>query len=132
LDDKLRFNTNLGYRTDQTTSAENTFIGDFDLEYQLNSMWTLKAYSHTNDRYYRQAPTTQGVGIVYSKEAATLKRLFQSFKPRRRRTTTNTQDSIQQPQPQTPEAAAKTDSLPSDSTQTTVVKQPMINDERKD
>ncbi|MDL2302887.1 translocation/assembly module TamB [Dysgonomonas sp. OttesenSCG-928-D17] len=132
LDDKLRFNTNLGYRTDQTTSAENTFIGDFDLEYQLNSMWTLKAYSHTNDRYYRQAPTTQGIGIVYSKEAATLKRLFQSFKPRRRRSTTNAQDSIQQPPLQQAPEAAKTDSLPSDSTQSTVVKQPMINDERED
>jgi hypothetical protein len=82
LDDKLKISTNLGYQTDRT--ADNALIGDFDVEYQLNSMWTLRGYSHTNDKYYRTAPTTQGIGIVYTKEAATLKRLFQSFRPRRR------------------------------------------------
>lgn len=96
LDDKLRINTNLGYRTDASTT-DNSVIGDFDVEYQLNSIWTLKAYSHTNDKFYRQAPTTQGVGIVYTKEARTLKRLFQSFKRRRRnRDTNNNTQSIQQ------------------------------------
>lgn len=79
-DGRLRVNTNLGYRNDVTTN-EN-FIGDFDVEYLINSLWTLRAYTHTNDQYYRQAPTTQGIGIVYTKEAATLKRLFQSFRPR--------------------------------------------------
>lgn len=117
LDDRLQVKTNVGYRTDQSTT-DNNLIGDFDVEYQLNSMWTLKAYSHTNDRYYRQAPTTQGIGIVYSKEAATLKRLFQSFKPRRRLHTTT--------QPQ--EAPAQ----PADSTQTSVIKQPIINEEKKE
>lgn len=120
LDDRLTFNTNLGMRTDHATAADNSFIGDFDLEYQLSSLWTLKAYSHMNNQFYRQAPTTQGVGIEYSKEAATLKRLFQSFKPRRRR--------VQQQQ--TENGAAQTP-LPSDSTQVKVEQQPIINEQKK-
>lgn len=116
LDDKLQVKTNVGYRN-EATADDNTFIGDFDIEYQLNSMWTLRGYSHTNDRYYRQAPTTQGIGIVYSKEAATLKRLFQSFRPRRRNRTAQQQQD--------------TPALPADSTQTNVVKQPAITTEEK-
>ncbi|MDR3056843.1 MAG: translocation/assembly module TamB [Prevotella sp.] len=138
LDDRLKFNTNVGYRTSQTTTSENSFIGDFDLEYQLNPVWTLKAYSHTNDQFYRQAPTTQGIGIVYSKEAATLKRLFQSFKPRRRRTvqatdSTRTQvpnDSMQVQVPRITGDSTQT-RIPNDSTQLKIVKQPAINDEKK-
>jgi hypothetical protein len=114
LDDKLKFNTNLGYRTSQASSSSSSFIGDFEMEYQLNPMWILKAYSHTNDQFYRQAPTTQGIGIVYTKEAATLKRLFQSFKPRRRRSL--------QPQP-----ADSTQTLaPSDSTRLNIERQPRV------
>lgn len=137
LDDRLKFNTNVGYRTDQTSASDNSFIGDFDLEYQLTPLWTLKAYSHTNDQFYRQAPTTQGVGIVYSKEAATLKRLFQSFKPRRRRQAQQqTSDSIQTRLPadsiQTRLPVDSTQSkIPTDSTQVKMEKQPAINDKRK-
>lgn len=117
LDDKLKISTNLGYQTDQT--ADNALIGDFDVEYQLNSMWTLRGYSHTNDKYYRTAPTTQGIGIVYTKEAATLKRLFQSFKPRRRNR------NIQQPADSTRQATDST------RQKITPVKQPIINEEKK-
>jgi hypothetical protein len=84
FDDKLRLKTNVGYRNDAYSTSQSSFVGDFDVEYQLTKLWMLKAYSHTNDQFYRQAPTTQGVGIVYTKEAKTLKLLFQSFKPRRR------------------------------------------------
>lgn len=137
-DDRLILKTDLGYRTDQT-SVDNNFIGNFDLEYKLNTMWTLRAYSHTNDKYYRQAPTTQGVGIIYNKEAATLKRLFQSFKPRRfrRNEVQQGQDQAQtqnQPQQDTTTPAEQQQTppvLPADSTQTTVNKQPVISDERK-
>lgn len=116
LDDKLKISTNLGYKTDQT--ADNALIGDFDVEYQLNSMWTLRGYSHTNDKYYRMAPTTQGIGIVYTKEAATLKRLFQSFKPRRRNR--NVQQTIGSTRKVT------------DSTQQKIapVQQPIVNEEK--
>lgn len=88
LDDRLRFNTNLGYRTDNTT--DNSFIGDFDVEYQLNNLWTIKAYNKTNDKYYTEAPTTQGIGIVYTREARTLKRLFRFWGNRRQRSSTDT------------------------------------------
>lgn len=140
-DDRLTFSTNLGYRSNQSTTTDNSFIGDFDLEYRLNSMWTLRAYSHTNDQFYRQAPTTQGVGIVYSKEAATLKRLFQSFRRRRRNAQANqsgqgvnaiAQDSLRR---QRRVNTAVQDSIPKpqpvDSTQVIVPTQPVINKEEK-
>ena len=117
LDDKLKISTNLGYQTDKTT--DNALIGDFDVEYQLNSMWTVRAYSHTNDQYYRTAATTQGVGIVYTKEASTLKRLFQPFKSRRRnRNLQQAADSVRQA---------------TDSTQQKIlvpIQQPIINEEK--
>lgn len=122
-DDRLTFSTNVGYRTEGTSALDNSFIGNFDLEYKLNSMWTLRAYSHTNDQFYRQAPTTQGVGVVYSKEAATLKRLFQSFSPRRNRLRRN-QQSLENLQ-------SGNDSIPNtqpvDSTQVVIPRQPAIN-----
>ncbi len=70
LNNRLLLNGNFGYR-DNTYSTSNTnFIGDFDLEYLLNSKGTfrLKAYNHFNDQthyYLRNALTTQGVGIVW-------------------------------------------------------------------
>ena len=69
LNNRLLLNGNFGYR-DNTYSTNNTnFIGDFDLEYLLNSKGTfrLKAYNHFNDQnyYLRNALTTQGVGIVW-------------------------------------------------------------------
>ncbi|MBD8387513.1 translocation/assembly module TamB domain-containing protein [Dysgonomonas sp. BGC7] len=115
FDDRLKIKTDVGYRADQTNS--DNLIGDFDVEYQLNSMWTLRGYSHTNDKYYRQALTTQGIGIVYSKEAATLKRLFQSFKPRRRNRNAESQS----------QAPAKQE----DNTKTDIQKQPAVNEEKK-
>lgn len=85
LDDKLEFNTNLGYRTDQSTSTDNSFIGDFDVAYALTRSIKLKAFNKTNDRYYKQAPMTQGIGIVYTKEAKTIKELFNMFRKKRNR-----------------------------------------------
>ncbi len=84
LDNKLEFNTNLGYRTDQTNNDQ--FIGDFDLAYALTRSIKLKVFNKTNDRYYRQAEMTQGVGIVYTREAKTLKNLFRFFRKKRNRT----------------------------------------------
>lgn len=113
LDDKLHIKTNLGYRTNQSTTADNSFIGDFEAEYRLNSLWTLRAYNHTNDQFYRQAPYTQGVGIVYSKEATSLRRLFQSFRPRRNRNRYKEKE--------------ETTSQPSDSTIINKEQQPLID-----
>lgn len=84
LEDKLEFNSNVGYRTDQT-NADNSFIGDFDIAYALTRNIKVKVFNKTNERLYRQAPTTQGVGLVYTKEAKRIKELFQIFKKRRKR-----------------------------------------------
>lgn len=80
LDDRLKLHTNLGYNQSATTNS--SFIGDFDAEYQLSKNWTIKAYNKTNDRFYEQSQYTQGIGVVYTKEARTLLRLF--FPSRRR------------------------------------------------
>lgn len=86
FNDRLRLHANVGYRDGSVTSTgTDAFVGDFDLEYILNSLWTLKAYSHTNDSFYRLSPTTQGVGIMFSKQSRSFKGLFQSNKRRRRR-----------------------------------------------
>lgn len=79
LNNKLKLSTNLGYRSEQTTATQNSFVGDFDAEYELTQNWRLKAYNHTNERYYKSGSTTQGIGINYSKDAKRLKELFRLF-----------------------------------------------------
>ena len=69
LNNRLLLNGNFGYRDNTYNQSNTNFIGDFDLEYLLNSKGTfrLKAYNHFNDQnyYLRNAMTTQGVGIVW-------------------------------------------------------------------
>ena len=69
LNNRLLLNGNFGYRDNTYNTTNTNFIGDFDLEYLLNSKGTfrLKAYNHFNDQnyYLRNALTTQGVGIVW-------------------------------------------------------------------
>ena len=67
LNNRLLLNGNLGYRDKKLNN--NSFIGDFDIEYLLNSSGTirLKAYNRYNDQnyYFKSAQTTQGVGIMF-------------------------------------------------------------------
>ena len=67
LNNRLLLNGNFGYRDNTFNTTNTNFIGDFDIEYLLNSKGTirLKAYNHFNDQnyYLRNALTTQGVGI---------------------------------------------------------------------
>ena len=69
LNNRLLLNGNFGYRDNTYHTSNTNFIGDFDLEYLLNSKGTfrLKAYNHFNDQnyYLRNALTTQGVGIMW-------------------------------------------------------------------
>lgn len=83
FDDRLKLNTNLGYRTDQANTGDE-FIGDFDMEYELTNTIKLTAFNRTNDRIYRQAAVTQGVGIVYTKEAQRIKDLFRSVRRKKK------------------------------------------------
>ncbi|MDE7126160.1 MAG: translocation/assembly module TamB, partial [Muribaculaceae bacterium] len=70
LNNRLIFNGNFGYR-DQSMNT-NQFVGDFDIEYLLNprGTWRLKAYNRYNDQnyYIRSATTTQGIGIMYTRD----------------------------------------------------------------
>lgn len=82
LNDKLRVTANMGYRdgsdmTSEATLGQSNFIGNFDVEYILSSNVALKVFSHANNQFYRQATTVQGVGITYSKDAASFRQLFQ-------------------------------------------------------
>lgn len=100
LDDRLTFNSNLGYRTDQSLSTENSLIGDFDIQYALTRSVKLKVFSKTNDQFYKQAPFTQGVGIVYTKEAKSIRDLFKVFRKKRKRPKKVTENKEQtQPKP---------------------------------
>lgn len=79
LNNRLLFNGTFGYRDRPMTASNNNFVGDFDLQYLLNSSGNirLKAYSETNDRYFtKSALTTQGVGILLRKDFNTLRDLL--------------------------------------------------------
>lgn len=70
LNNRLLLNGNLGYRDKSLNN--NSFIGDFDIEYLLNRSGSirLKAYNRYNDQnyYLRSALTTQGIGVVFKRE----------------------------------------------------------------
>ncbi len=70
LNNRLLLNGNFGYRDKSLNN--NSFIGDFDIEYLLNRSGSLrlKAYNRYNDQnyYVKSALTTQGVGIVFKQD----------------------------------------------------------------
>ena len=89
LDNRLLFNGNFGYRDKALNN--NSFIGDFDLEYLLNKSGNvrLKAYNRYNDQnyYVKSALTTQGVGVVFKRDFddifSFIKRLRQKYEKRK-------------------------------------------------
>ncbi len=76
FNDRLILNTSVGYRNSNT--AETPWIGDFEMEYKLTKSGTVraKAYSHTNNEIFRSSNTTQGVGMVFSREGKKWRDLF--------------------------------------------------------
>lgn len=70
LNNRLLLNGNLGYR--DKSMNNNSFIGDFDIEYLLNrsGSFRLKAYNRYNDQnyYFKSALTTQGVGVMFKRD----------------------------------------------------------------
>lgn len=72
LGDRLLLNGNVGYRDPanrlSTVGSNNSFIGDFDIEWLLTSSGKirLKAFSHYNERDYsvNNALSTQGASII--------------------------------------------------------------------
>lgn len=70
LNNRLLINGQFGYR-DNATTANPSFIGDFDIRYLLhpNGNLALKVYNQTNDRYFtRSSLNTQGIGIIMKKD----------------------------------------------------------------
>ena len=80
LDNRLLINGNFGVRNTINTGRNNTFIGEFDLEYKLTPSGEirLKAYNHARDMYFglKQALTIQGVGIMYRKDFTHFSEIF--------------------------------------------------------
>jgi hypothetical protein len=76
FNNRLTLNTNIGYKNN--TTQDNNLTGDFQVEYKLTKTGelSLKAYNVTNDEYYRQSLTTQGIGVSYKKESKTFRDLF--------------------------------------------------------
>mgnify|MGYP003177099068 FL=1 len=84
LNNRLLINGNFGMRNTVTTGKNNTFIGEFDLEYKLTPSGEirLKAYNHARDMYFglKQALTIQGVGIMYRKDFTNFSEIFRRRK----------------------------------------------------
>ena len=84
FDDRLILNGNFGYRDPANRvglrNNNNSFIGDFDVEYLITRKGTLraKAYSHYNERDYsiNNALTTQGIGFIVRKDYKSFKALL--------------------------------------------------------
>ncbi|MDR1737652.1 MAG: translocation/assembly module TamB domain-containing protein [Candidatus Symbiothrix sp.] len=80
FNDRLTINGSVGYSNN--TTQMNNFTGDFELEYKLtpSGNWVVKAYNETNNHYYEQAPTIQGVGVLFKRQARTFRKLFEHQK----------------------------------------------------
>lgn len=84
FDNRLLFSANVGYH--DNPYLNNTYIGEFDIEYKLNRPGTirLKGYNHYNQmyQYLRQGLTTQGFGILFRQRFDRLGDLFSPAKSR--------------------------------------------------
>lgn len=76
FNDRLRLTTNLSYGDDSMLAGQQAFMGEFEMEYDINNWLMLRAYNRANERFYRRNPTTQGVGVVVTKEAKSFRDLF--------------------------------------------------------
>lgn len=76
FDDRLRITTNLSYGDNSMLASQQAFMGEFELEYDINNWLMIRAYNRANERFYRRTPTTQGVGVVVTKEARSIRDLF--------------------------------------------------------
>jgi hypothetical protein len=82
FNDRLTINGTVGMMHSDNVNQSNNFAGDFEIEYKLipSGNILLKFYNVTNNRYFEPAKTTQGVGIIYKRNAKTLNQLFDKFK----------------------------------------------------
>ncbi len=86
FNDRLHVSTNLSYGDNKMYDNQESFIGEFDVKYDITNWLRLRAFNKANERYYKLAPTTQGVGVEINKEAKKFKNLFKfSFLQRKRK-----------------------------------------------
>ncbi len=82
LNDRLLLNGNFGYRDEvaETDNISNSII-DFDIEYKLGKTGKLrtKGFNRSNNSYFKQAPNTQGLGLVYREDFDTFSGLLKSY-----------------------------------------------------
>ena len=77
LNNRLIFNGQFGYR--DNPNATTSFIGDFDLRYNLTPSGSIavRVYNQSNDRYFtRGSLNTQGLGFIFKKDFFDLRDLF--------------------------------------------------------
>jgi len=82
LDNRLTFNGNLGSRENLVQSNKSQFIGEFDMniKFKNSAKWSARIYNKANDnRYFKSALNTQGIGIVYKEEFNKLSDLFRQM-----------------------------------------------------
>lgn len=76
LDDRLRITTNLSYGDNTTLASQQAFMGEFELEYDIKNWLMIRVYNRANQRFSKLAPTTQGAGVVVTRDARRFKDLF--------------------------------------------------------
>lgn len=76
FNNRLSVNSNLGSRENLASSTGgNQFIGEFDvnLKFKNSEKWSWKFFNRANDnKYFKSALNTQGVGILYKEDFNTL------------------------------------------------------------
>ncbi len=82
LNNRLRMSTNLSYGDNSMMATKQEFMGEFDMEYDINNWLMLRAFNRANERFYSRTPTTQGVGVVVTKQAQSLRELFRFVRPK--------------------------------------------------
>lgn len=95
--DRLVINSSLGYREDEVVgvstqptqnSGWNNAILDFEIEYKLNPSGRLvtKVYNRTNSiQDFKDAPYTQGIGLIYQESFNSIRSLIAKYKSKRKR-----------------------------------------------
>ena len=82
FNDRLTIETNLGMsQSNNLTQNPNSFIGDVNVEYKLNSIGNIRIHAYNESNEYNlsnqnQSNYTQGVGISYKQSFDSLRELF--------------------------------------------------------
>ena len=72
FNNRLSINSNVGSRENLSSSTGgNQFIGEFEgnLKFKNSEKWSWKFFNRANDnKYFKSALNTQGVGILYKED----------------------------------------------------------------